>query len=547
MTARQSVRRPLVLGLSLGLVLTVFVDVTVLAVPLYDMQLYDRVLMSRNMDTLTMLSAVCIVGLFFYGVLEFLRSACFAALASLVARRLHGPALETGIRRAAAGDRRIGPQLARDVNELQSFLSSGAVAVPLDALCAPLFVVLLFILHPAFGWMAIAGIAGLIFAGTATELLVHPVLKRAQERRRLADHRLSRSLSDTELTDGQGMLPAIARRWSGRYAGALDELCRAGTRAQLAAGCARTLRLALQGAVMAVGAILIVRGDTTPGSLMGANLMINKCLGPFDHLVESCRSWLLARDAWRRVALLLPEADAVGPEPAAATQTAGLVVDGVSLVLPSGKALLHDLDFHLAPGTLALVVGPNGGGKTTLLRMLAGVLEATTGTVRLDGEPIVGGLSIGYLPQSVGLMDATIAHNIGRLAPDLDRVLDVTRRVGVHERIGRLSRGYETPLGGDGGLLSGGMRQRVGLARALYGSPRLIILDEPDANLDSEGADALVQALRSCCAEGAVVVVSSHRPALRPAADIVFEMRDGRIAPAKAPLKPVLIVQRETA
>jgi ATP-binding cassette subfamily C protein len=547
MTARQSIRRTLAIGLGLGLILTLFVDVAVLVVPIYDMQLYDRVLMSRNMDTLTMLSVACVVGLFFYGLLDFLRSACFAALSSLVARRLHGPALETGIRRAANGDKRIGPQLARDVGELQSFLASGSVAVPLDALCAPIFVLLLFILHPAFGWLAVAGIAGLIFAGTATELFVHPVLHRAHDRRRLADHRLARSLADVELTDGQGMLPAIARRWRGRYGRALLELCRAGTRAQLAGGFARSLRLALQAAVMAVGAILIVRGDTTPGSMMGANLMLNKCLGPFDHLVESCRSWLLARDAWQRIAMLLPAVVEVDHEPAPNGDEAGLVVREASLSLPSGKALLHELDFCLPSGTFALVVGPNGSGKTTLLRMLAGVIEPTEGEVRLGGKPVTGGPEIGYLPQSVGLMDTSIAHNIGRLAPDLDRVFEVARRVGMHDRIGRLPRGYETQLGGDGASLSGGMRQRVGLARALYCSPRLIILDEPDASLDSEGADALLRAIRSCCNEGAIVVATSHRPALRDAADTVLEMRDGRIVEPKAPNKPVRTRQLETA
>ena len=547
MTARQSIQRTLVVGLALALLLTLFVDVAVLVVPLYDMQLYDRVLMSRNMSTLTMLSVACVVGLAFYGVLDFLRSACFAALSSQVARRLHGPALDTGIRQAAAGDRRTGPQLVRDVNELQTFLSSGAIAVPLDALCVPIFVGLLFVLHPAFGWLALAGIAGLIFAGAASELLVHPVLHRAQAQRRLADHLLARSLADAELTEGQGMLPAIARRWRARYGSALLELCRAGTRAQIAAGLARMLRLMLQAAVMAVGAVLIVRGDTTPGSLMGANLLLNKCLGPFDQLVESCRSWLLARDAWRRIAELLPSSDPIA-EAQLPADASGLIIHGAGLTLPDGKTLLRAIDLHLSPGTLALVVGPNGGGKTTLLRMLAGVIEPTSGAVRLNGRAIAGGADIGYLPQSVGLMDATVAHNIGRLAPDLERVLDVARRVGVHERIGRLPRGYETLLGGDGASLSGGMRQRIGLARALYGSPALIILDEPDAALDADGADALTCALRSCCAEGAIVVVSSHRPGLRDAADVVVEMRDGRLAPAEAAAAETLrTTQLETA
>ena len=288
-------------GLALALALTVFVDAAILVIPIYDMQLYDRVLMSRNYDTLTMLSLACAVGLLFYGVIDFLRSACFLAIAQDVGTRLEGPALEEGIRRAAQGDRSAGPQLARDVEEVRSLLGSGKVATPLDAICAPLFIVVLFMLHPAFGYLATGGVAGLILANVVAEWLVGPTLNEAQAGRRSADHALSRSIAETDLTEGLGMLPAIAGRWCDRYAASVVRLGLVASKAEAVATFSRLFRLLLQAAVMTVGAILIVQGQTTPGSLMGANMLLSKCIGPFDHLVESCRSWQKARDSWRRL------------------------------------------------------------------------------------------------------------------------------------------------------------------------------------------------------------------------------------------------------
>ena len=542
----QRVRRTLILGFLLALGLTLFIDLTILVVPIYDMQLYDRVLMSHNMDTVLVLSLACGIGLLFYGAFDYLRSAAFLAIADTVALRLNGPVLEAGIRRAAGGDKRVGPQLARDVHEIQSFLASGAVAPPLDALCAPMFVAVLFILHPAFGYLAVAGIAGLILAGLSSELLLHPILHRAQERRRSADHVLSRSVSDIELTDGLGMLPAIARRWCIRYADAVSALSHAATAAELITGLARLFRFVLQAGVMMLGAVLVIHGQTTPGSLMGANLLMSKTLGPFDHLVGSCRNWLLARDAWRRITTLLPAAADAQPASIDVGAEPGLVVRGAELRSASGKCLLQEIDLHIAPGTLAVVTGRNGSGKTTLLRLLAGVAVPSLGSVLLDGIPVRGGPAIGYLPQSVSLLDASIGANIGRLQDDLAGVIAAARHTGVHEQIGRMSGGYETALSGDGGNLSGGMRQRVGLARALFGTPRLLLLDEPDASLDGEGSDALVRAIRRCCAAGAIAVVISHRPALLQAADLVIEMCAGRVA-ASPELAQTPASQLETA
>ncbi len=531
MTVRRRMRRTLAGGLGLGLFLTVFLDIAVLVVPIYDMQLYDRVLQSRNMDTLTVLSVACVAGLVVYAGLDYLRSACLVAIGEAMGRHLNGAVLREGVRRAAAGDRRAGPELVRDLNELQGFLASGAVAVPLDALCAPLFLAVLFMLHPAFGFLGLAGIAALVSMGLLAEWLVRPALLAAQERRVAAGQVLSRSLAEPELAEGLGMLPTIGRRWAVRHGRALAGLNRANGRAQAVAGLSRLVRLVLQAGVMALGALLVLAGATTPGSLMGANLLTGKLLGPFDQLVGSWRHWALAHAAWRRIDRLMAAEAVPLPSAPAAEAWAGLLVEDAALRAADGQVLLHGIDLRIPPGTLVAVTGPNGAGKTSLLRLLAGLAPPDTGAVLLDGVPVHGGAGVGFLPQSVALLDGGVGENIGRFQDHaLPAAIAAARRAEVHDLIGRMARGYETALIRNGAALSGGMKQRVGLARALCGSPRLLVLDEPDASLDADGTAALLRALRACCEEGAIAVVTSHRPALRDAADRVVTLRDGTMA-----------------
>ena len=519
-----------------------------LVVPIYDMQLYDRVLQSRNMDTLTVLSVACVAGLVVYAGLDTLRSACLVAIGEAMGRHLNGAVLGEGVRRAAAGDRRAGPELVRDLNELQGFLASGAVSVPLDALCAPLFLAILFMLHPAFGFLGLAGIAALVLAGLLAEWLVRPALLAAQERRVAAGQVLARSLAEPELAEGLGMLPAIGRRWAARHGRALADLQRANGRAQAVAGLSRFMRLVVQAGVMGLGSLLVLAGASTPGSLMGANLMTNKMLGPFDHLVGSWRHWVLAHAAWRRIDRLMAGEGAPVSSAPAAEAWPGLLVEDAALRAADGQVLLHGIGLRIPPGTLVAVTGPNGAGKTSLLRLLAGLAPPDAGAVLLDGVPVHGGAGVGFLPQSVGLLDGGVGENIGRFQDGaLPAAIAAARRAEVHDLIGRMARGYETALIRNGAALSGGMKQRVGLARALCGSPRLLVLDEPDASLDADGTAALLRALRACCEEGAIAVVTSHRLALRDAADRVVTLRNGTIADALLQAAPLEAAPSQTA
>ena len=538
MILRQRVRRILATGLGLALVLTAFLNVAVMVVPIYDMQLYDRVLQSRNMDTLALLSVFCVLGLLIYMLLDYLRSACMVAIGESVGQHMGPAVLEAAVARAAAGDTKTGAALMRDMNEVQQFLSSGAPAVPLDALCAPLFLLVLFMLHPAFGFIGLASICLLVLLGLAAEWRVRPALLGAQDRRAAADSELARSLGNMDVADGLGMLPAVARRWAAQHGRALVGLDRAGSRALVLAGTSRVLRIVMQSAVMGLGAILVIAGSTTPGSIMGANLLTAKLLGPFDQLVGTWRSWALAHAAWQRIDAVLSEVVPVAA--AVGDGSAGLVVRGAE-ISGGGRVLLHGIDLHVSTGEMVLLAGPNGAGKTTLLRALAGLMPIESGTLLMDGEPLGPGAPVGYLPQSVSLLNGTVTENIARFAAGgaVEGAVTAARRAEVHEVVGRMARGYETPLADNGRALSGGVRQRIGLARALYGAPRLLLLDEPDASLDGEGAEALVRALRACCADGAIIVLTSHRPAMRKAASRIVELRNGRIleAPTEQPVQ----------
>ncbi len=572
--------------MALALVLSVFVDIAVLVVPIYDMQLYDRVIQSRSMDTLASLSVACLVGLALYGMVDYLRSAVLVLIADRVARRLHGPVLCEAVRRGAAGHASAGVDAVRDLDELRLFLSSGAVAAPLDALCAPLLLAVLFMLHPAYGFLGVCGVAVLLLLGLVAEGLGRRGLVEATQRRAALANRLSSQLREPALTEGLGMLPAIARRWAGEQGQALGALRAASARSERLAGVSRLVRLVLQAGVMVMGALMILAHATTPGSLMGANLLLNKLLNPFDHLVESWRQWSLARAAWGRIDGLLR--DAAGPAERAAAgrvaseaegasaaagvvatvaaggtgdvaaaataggargkardeaaggaaggvgEAAGLRLRGVG-VSRGGRRLLQDVGFMVPPGCALAVTGPNGGGKSTLLRLLAGVVEPDAGEVLLDGLPTApGGRRIGYLPQSVSLLDGSIADNVMRFAARDDaataEAILACRRAGVHEMIGRLRLGYDAPAGEAGVGLSGGQHQRIGLARALFGTPRLLLLDEPDASLDHEGDAALLRAVAAARDASAVVVVVTHRASLLAAMDLRLELREGRVA-----------------
>ncbi len=543
----RSLKRELATAFVAGGAITLFVNLGLLFVPLYDMILYDRVLQSKNMDTLTMLAIGCVVGMGLYGILEFCRSAVFLVMADRLARRLNLPVLQAAVAESIEGGAAAAAQTMRDINELRLFVAGPIAAIPLDLLWQPALAAVLFLLHPAYGAYALF-CAGILFGlSLLTDLWTREDLLQANAASARTLNDLSAALRKTELIDGMGMLPEMARRWQQRQGEVLDRLRLATRRSKVCAAAAKTARLAMQAGIIALGTILVLRGAASPGSMMGANLLIAKLLLPFEQLVSGWRQWMGALASWRRVQALLQDAPrlraAATPDEAAA---GGLVVERLAFTPPGAtRPLFADIGFTIAPGEAVALVGPSGAGKSTLARLIVGIFPPSAGAALLGGVPTIEwertafGRAVGYLPQSVALLDGTVLDNISRMqGGDPALAVAAARRAGVHELIGRLPQGYSTWIGGAGYALSGGQQQRVALARALYGSPRLLILDEPNANLDHEGEQALIAALAEAKAAGAAILLVTHRPAALAVADRILTLKDGGLSAAAATETP---------
>ncbi|MHA4733529.1 type I secretion system permease/ATPase [Ensifer adhaerens] len=530
-------RRVFVLALIYAALLSACIGILQLSTPLYMMQVHDRVLNSQSMDTLTMLSILVIGALVIYGVLEYIRALTFQAMGSAVVRWLNLPVLTAAVQAAADQGLTRATQSLRDLAELRSFLTTSAVSAPLDAAWSPIFLGVLFALHPMFGLLGAISIALLVCCGLLTDLLTRRLMKEANQANIEAVSKIGSSLRHAEAIEAMGMLPALARRWRTAQLHALDALETSGSRSKAMASITRSLRFMIQAAALATGSILVMKQEISPGAMMATTILVGRLLAPFDSMIENWRQWVLAIASWRRIETALNQDLAVRqtmPQP----RTQGdLVVDKLVYAAPGlDVPIIKGVSFSLSPGEVLGIVGPSAAGKSTLARLLVGIQKPTTGGVFLDGNNVYlwerasFGQMTGYLPQSVSLLEGTIRDNISRMEEgEPQKVLEAARLADVHDMIGRLPLGYDTPVG-DGHLtLSGGQRQRIALARCLYDHPRLIVLDEPNANLDAIGERALIRAIERARNDGAIVIMIAHRPTIMQAADKLLVLENGRI------------------
>lgn len=487
---------------------------------------------------MTMLLIVAIGALIVYGILEFIRAVTFQAMAGTLVKRLNIPTLEAALSASVdAGSAKAG-QVMRDLNDLRSFLTSGAITAPLEGMWCPIFLVVLFLLHPFYGLLAIVSAAILVGLGIISDMFTRRITKEANQAHIENISRITSTLRHAEAIEGMGMLPALAKRWRASQIHAVELSNQGHARGRGMHTVTRVLRLCMQIAALCTGAALVIEGMASPGSMIGATIILNRALAPFDSLTDNWKSWISAMGAWERIRELLEHhqpARNLTPTPVSGGD---LEVDRlVYAVAGQDLAVLKGISFRVPQGEILGVVGPSAAGKSTLARLLVGVAKPTAGGVFLDGHNVYlwergsFGDAVGYLPQSVSLLDGTIRENIARMREGDPRlVIEAARRAGVHEMIGRLPLGYDTPVGDGRFTLSGGQKQRIALARALYGRPRLMVLDEPNANLDAEGEAALIAAMRSARDDGAVVVVIAHRPAIMECADKLLVLQDGRIS-----------------
>lgn len=515
------------------------INILALTGSFYMLQVYDRALPSGSLPTLVGLSILAIGLYLAQGLFDVLRSQILVRLGAQFDRRVAPLAQRVGIDMPRFGfSTAEAMERGRDVDTVRGFLGSPGLVALFDLPWVPVFLIFVYMLHPYLGALTGAGAVVLALLTIVAELLTRRWTGATQQavvaRNAIADS----NARSAEVLKAMG----FADRAVDRYRRANDEHLDLQTRTTDISGTfgaiARVLRMILQSAVLGLGAYLVIGGELSAGAIIAASITSARAMAPIDQAIGNWKVILAARTAFRRLketVIALAAAEPPMPLPPARRS---LRVGHITVAAPgTGRVLLSDVGFELKAGQALGVIGPSGGGKTTLGRALTGIWPLLRGSVRLDEADLPQwdeaslGAMIGYLPQEVCLMDATVEENIARLAEDADPALVVAaaQAAGVHEMILRMPDGYKTELGPLGTALSGGQRQRIALARALYGNPFLVVLDEPNANLDAEGEAALAAAIQGVRLRGGIAIVIAHRPSVLAAVDLVAVIQDGKL------------------
>ena len=514
-----------------------FVNMLVLTGSIYSLQVYDRVLSSRSEPTLVVLTVLLVALYAIMGVLDHMRARIAARIGARFQAKLEMRVFRIVIDRTMLASQGINTTTAlRDLDSVQRALSSPAVFSVFDIPWTPVFVVIIFIFHPLMGVVAVIG--GLILI--ALTWLNQNGTKEDQEKAlnaaRLSEEMTATLQRESDTVRALGMRGSTAERWQSLREGMLLSNIHYSDNNGFYSTTSRTFRIFLQSAILGVGAWLAIQGHITSGAMLASSIIIGRALSPIETMIAQWSIIQRAMQGWKSLSEVLLR---VPPEPARTTlpkPRAILDVQNISVVPPGERVpTLRNLSFELKPGQALGVIGQSGSGKSTLAKVLTGVWPIQAGRVRLDGASIeqygVDDLAnyVGYLPQEVALFEGTIAENISRLAlePDSERVVAAAQKAAAHDLVLRLPNGYDTRLPAQGQRLSGGQKQRIGLARALYGEPVLLVLDEPNANLDAEGSMALNIAIRNAKKEGRSVVIMAHRPAAIEECDLILILEGG--------------------
>ena len=516
---------------------SVFVNALMLTGPLYMLQVYDRVLGSGSTATLVALSGLMVALFLAMGALEFARTKAMAIVGARFQARLDRRVFTAAMQCSALAPNDQSAHVAqRDLEAIRTFITSPVVLALMDLPWTPLFIAAIFIFHPLLGWLAVGGGAFLIGVTILNQILSRQPQREAGQAA-VQSERLSDQLKvEAEALQALGMSSAGFDRWQ---VSRLDALRKGIAAVGITGGfgsLTKVFRLFLQSAMLGFGAYLVLQGELSAGAMIVASTLLGRGLAPIEMAVGQWSVAQRANEAWNRLSELLSRV----PQPSSRTMLprprALLEVETLSIGPPGeAGAILRMVSFRLEPGQALGVIGSSGSGKSTLAKALTGVWRPLGGTIRLDGasldqyEPDNLGRLLGYLPQRLTLFEGTIADNIARLdlQPDSERVVTAAKKADAHDMIVKLPNGYDTRISASGGRLSGGQMQRIGLARALYGDPVLLILDEPNSNLDLEGSAALNAAIRSMKAEGKSVLIMAHRPAAIQECDLLLVLENG--------------------
>jgi ATP-binding cassette subfamily C protein len=519
-------------------VFSVFANLLMLTGPIYMLQVYDRVLSSRSVETLVALSVLVLFLYTMMALLDFARGRIMGRVGARFQAALDRRVFDAVIRKSAVQpDERTATGL-RDLEAVQRLMTSPVLLALFDLPWTPLFIAAIWVFHPWLGSLALVGGASLVAVTLINQIVTRRPSGQAGMAGMQADTVSDQLRNDAEMVQALGMRDAAFARWQQSRDRALRDHLHAADLGGSFTSASKAIRLLLQSAMLGLGALLVLRNELTPGAMIAGSILLGRALAPLEQVVGLWGAVQRAKRGWDSLASLLGEVRPEEPRTELPRPEARLSVEKLVIVPPGDtQPALKAVSFAVTPGQALGVIGPSGAGKSTLARALTGVWRPAQGKVRLHGAaldqyaPGVLGQLIGYLPQKVQLVEGTIAENISRLAPEPDAraIVEAAKRADAHEMILKLPEGYETRVTASGGRLSGGQIQRIGLARAMYGDPVLLILDEPNANLDNIGSEAVNAAIRRFKADGKAVIVIAHRPAVIKECDMLLMLEHGAV------------------
>ena len=512
--------------------LSFFINFAMLTVPLYMLQLYDRVLTTRNTDTLLFLTLAAVFMLIVIGILELIRSRILVRVGRWLDEQLRGWLMHLTLMTGKDS------QVIRDLDEYRNFLAGPGLLALLDAPWTPIFIIAVFILHPLLGVVALAGAVVLSILAVTNELVTRKILSDAGGHSAAANRFADQAARNSEVIRAMAMSGPLIGLWE-KHRGIATQLQTIGSdRAGIISATAKIIRLGLQVAILGTGAWLAMNELVSPGVMIAASIIMGRALAPIEMAIGAWRSVISARNAYRRLNDFLVENPAQAEAMSLPAPEGKLSVTGLTYFVPGRESpILNNISFELKAGESLGITGPSAAGKSTLARMLVGALLPTRGAVRIDDFDLKSwnhaelGEHIGYLPQDVELFEGAVNENIARFNEfKPEDVIEAAKIANIYQMIAQLKNGFDTHIAAEGATLSGGQRQRVALARAAYKVPALIVLDEPSSNLDTEGEHALRSTIEKLKEKGSTVVIITHRPQLLSHVDKVLVVQEGNNA-----------------
>lgn len=528
-------------------VFSAIINLLMLVPSLYMLQVYDRVLQSRNEMTLLMLTLLTLGAYGLMSTLEFIRSFVLIRLGAQLDiklnKRIYTAAFEQNLKRSGAN----AGQYVQDLTQIRQFLTGNGLFAFFDAPWFPVYLFVIFLFDVYLGLFATVAVLIMVVLAYVNEQVSKKPMAEAATMAVTSNNQATNNLRNAEVIEAMGMLQNLMARWYKNHAKFLNLQAEASEKSGRITAASKFVRVSVQSMVLGFGALLVLENKMTPGMMIAGSILLGKATGPIDQLIGVWKQWSTVKSAYLRLNELLSNSPVRDGGMSLPKPVGHIAVEAVTAAPPgSNVAILKNLSFALQPGDVLGVIGPSGSGKSTLARLLVGIWPAAVGKVRLDGADIYEwnkdelGPYIGYLPQDIELFSGSVAENISRFGElNSEKVIAAAKRAGVHDMILHFPKGYDTILGDGGGGLSGGQKQRIGLARAMYDNPSLLVLDEPNSNLDDVGEQALVAAINDLRQSGKTIILITHRQAALSTTNKLLLLRDG-VAQAFGPRDQVL-------